>query len=166
MNILEFAKQKEKFSIDLYTGLAERTKDEGLRGIFAMLTEEEEKHYEIICGIAKKAPVEVLQTPMLKHASSVFRKMKKGADHFIFPDSEIEVYKKARQYEEESRQFYLDSAREATEPQQKEVLIRLSSEEQKHFVLLDNICDFVEQPMSYLENAEFVNLENYVKEPF
>jgi rubrerythrin len=166
MNILEFAKQKEEFSIDLYTDLAQKARDEGLKHIFTMLIGEEEEHYEIVCEIAKKAPVEVPASPMLKHASSVFKKMKKGADHFIFQDSEIEVYKKARQYEEESRQFYLDSAREATEPKQKAVLTQLAGEELKHFVLLDNICDFVEQPLSYLENAEFVNLENYVKEPF
>jgi rubrerythrin len=166
MNILEYAKKKEQFSIDLYSDLAEKTRDEGLRNIFTMLTEEEEKHYKVVCEMAKNAPAKVLESPMLKHAASVFKKMKKEAANFVFPDSELEVYKKARHYEEESRQFYLDSAREATEPKQKDMLTRLAGEEQKHFVLLDNICDFVEQPMSYLENAEFTNLENYVKEPF
>lgn len=166
MNVLEFAKKKEQFSIDLYTDLAKKARDEGLRHIFEMLTEEEKRHHAAICQMIKSVPVEVLQTPMLKNASSIFKKMKRGADHYIFGDSELEVYQKARQYEEESHRFYLDEAGKATDQKEKEAFSLLASEEQKHFVLLDSICDFVEQPLSYLENAEFVNLENYVKEPF
>jgi rubrerythrin len=166
MNVLEFAKKKEQFSVELYTDLGKKARDEGLRNIFEMLTEEEKKHYQAVSQMIKSVPVEVLQTPMLKNASSIFKKMKRGADHYIFGDSELEVYQKARQYEEESRQFYLAEADKATDPKEKETLTLLAGEEQKHFVLLDNICDFVEQPLSYLENAEFTNLENYVKEPF
>jgi rubrerythrin len=166
MKILEFAKKKEQFSMDLYAELAEKTKDEGLRNIFTMLKEEERKHLKAICDMMENSIAETLDSPMLRHASSVFRKMKQGASHFVFPDSEMEVYKKARQAEEESRAFYLESARQATDPRHKELFTNLASEENKHFVLLDSICDFVEQPMSYLENAEFVNLEDYVKEPF
>jgi rubrerythrin len=166
MNILEFARKKEQFSIDLYQQLAERTKDEGLRNIFTMLSGEEKRHYQIISDLMKNVPVDVLVSPVLKDASTTFRKMKQGATHYVFGDSELEVYKKACGYEEESRQFYLAKAGEVTEPRQKEVLTQLADEEQKHFVLLDSICDFVAQPLSYLENAEFVNLENYVKEPF
>ena len=164
MNILEFAKKKEQFSIDLYMDLARKTKDDGLKNIFAMLAEEERKHCKIVSDMVKEMPVAVLETPMLKNALMVFRKMKKRASHFVFPDSEMELYAKARQSEEESRQFYQEKAKEMTEPKQKRVFKKLADEEQKHFVLLDNICDFVSRPLHYLENAEFTHLENYMED--
>ena len=166
MNIMEFAKKKEQFSIDLYTELAGKTADTGLKNILLMLIEEEKKHYKIVSEMAKDMPVEVLRTPVLKDATSVFKKMKKSAGTFVFPASELELYKKARQYEQESWEFYRKKAEEVTQPAQKEALRRLADEEQKHYVLLDNICDYVSRPQSYLENAEFTHLENYTEEPF
>jgi rubrerythrin len=166
MNILDFAKKKEQFSIDLYTGLAGKTQNEGLKNIFMMLVEEEKKHYRIVSDMAKEIPAGLLDTPVLKNASSIFKKMQQGAGQFIFPDSEIELYEKAGHYEKESRDFYLQKASETTDALQKQVFKRLAAEEQKHFVLLDNICDFVSRPLSYLEDAQFVHLENYTEEPF
>ncbi len=167
MNILEFAKKKEQFSIDLYSELAEKTKHEGLKGILLMLIEEEKKHYRLLSEIALEMPVQMLQSlPVLKNASSMFRKMKQGASKFTFPGSEVELYEKARQYEQESSEFYLQKALDVTEPEQRAVFKRLADEEQKHFVLLDSICDFVSRPMSYLEDAEFTHLENYGEESF
>jgi rubrerythrin len=167
MNILEFAKKKEQFSIDLYTELAGQSDNEGLKGIFLMLAEEEKKHYKLLSDMAREMPVEVLQSPpVLKNASSVFRKMKQDASKFVFPGSEAELYRKARQYEQESSEFYLQKAREVTEPGQRAAFKRLGDEEQRHFVLLDSICDFVSRPLSYLEDAEFSHLEDYVEESF
>jgi rubrerythrin len=164
MNILEFAREKEQFSIDLYTQLSGRAAYEGLKNVFAMLAEEEKKHYQVVTDMMKKAPVHVLETPILMDASKTFVKMKEGAEHFVFPDSEIEAYKKARNYEEESRQFYLAQASEATDPEEKDVLKRLAEEEHKHLVLLDNICDFVVRPLYYLENAEINHLQHYMED--
>ena len=167
MNILEFAQKKEQFSIDLYTELAAKTKHEGLRGILLMLAEEEKRHYKLLLDIAREMPVEILEAPaVLRDASNVFRKMKKGASQFVFPGNEVELYAKAREYEKESAEFYLQKAREVTDEGQRGVFNRLADEEQKHFVLLDSICDFVSRPLSYLEDAEFTHLEDYGEEAF
>ena len=37
----------------------------------------------------------------------------------------------------------------------------LAEEERKHYFLLDNVIDFLFQPQSWLENAEFVHLNDY-----
>jgi hypothetical protein len=166
MNILELAKKKEQFSIDLYAAMASKTQNEGLKGILTMLIEEEKKHYKIISDLAKEIPAGMLDTPVLKNASDIFKKMTQGAMQFIFGDSELELYEKAGHYEKESMEFYLQKASETTDELQKQVFKRLAAEEQKHLVLLDNICDFVSRPLSYLEDAEFVHLENYTEEPF
>jgi rubrerythrin len=166
MKILEFAKKKEQFSIDLYTDLAGKARYQGLKNIFTMLAEEERRHYQLISDMAREAPTQMHAEPVLKHASSVFSKMQKGAVGLAFGDNEAELYKTARQYEQESRMFYLERATEAADERQKETFRKLAGEEQRHFVLLDSICDFVMRPLSYLEDAEFVHLENYTEEPF
>jgi rubrerythrin len=166
MNILELAKKKEQFSMDLYTELAGKTHSDGLRGIFTMLAEEEKKHYRIVADMAREIPAGALETPVLKKASGIFKKMQQGARQSVFPGSELELYEKAGRHEKESRDFYLQRASETKDELQKSVFKRLAAEEQKHLVLLDNICDFVSRPLSYLEDAEFVHLENYTEEPF
>jgi len=165
MNILDFAKKKEQFSIDLYTELAGKMENGGLKSIFLMLADEEKAHYRILSDIAREMPVEMLHSPpVLKNASEIFRKMKQNATNFVIPGSEVELYKKARQYEQESSEFYLAEALKMTDEERKAVFKRLADEEQKHFVLLDSICDFVSRPLSYLEDAEFTHLEDYGEE--
>jgi rubrerythrin len=164
MNIFELATKKEQLSIDLYSDLAGRTANEGLRNILAMLAEEERKHLEMVSEMARGTPPPAIAGAALKNAVAVFRKMKKTAAHFVIPDSERELYAKARQCEEESRLFYLARTLDAVEAGQRELFGRLAAEEQKHFLLLDSICDFVSRPLNYLENAEFTHLEDYMED--
>jgi len=42
----------------------------------------------------------------------------------------------------------------------------LAGEEQKRFILLESICDSVAKPESYLEDAEFYHLDDYVEGVF
>jgi rubrerythrin len=63
--------------------------------------------------------------------------------------------------EKQSEDFYLDRADQAKDTEQKQLFRRLASEEKKHCYLLENIVDFVSRPRSWLENAEFLHLDDY-----
>jgi rubrerythrin len=163
MNIFEFAMEKEKFSEDYYRQLAEKTRNAGLRNICNMLAEEESKHYKIVEQMSRDIPAKVAQSPILGEAKRMFEKMRQSAKRFNMDVSELQLYKKARDIEQQSRQFYIEKAEEIEDRFQKEIFRKLADEEKKHFVLLENICDFVAKPQSYLENAEFHHIDDYVE---
>jgi rubrerythrin len=162
MNIFEFAMKKEKFSEDYYRQLAEKTDHKGLKNIFNMLADEESKHYKTVEQMSQEIPAKVAEAPILSDAKEIFKKMGESAENFNFDISELELYQKARDIEQQSKVFYLEKSEEVKDPHQKELFKKLANEEQKHYVLIDKICDFVAKPQWFLENAEMYRFDGYV----
>jgi len=160
MDIFAFAMKMEKDGRDFYLKLAGKTKNKGLAGILEMLAEEELKHYKAIQAIQAKK-YEMAPTGVLERAKNIFQRMKDFGEHFDIDISELEFYRQAMKLEEQSRDFYLDRADEAKDPQNKELFSQLAGEEKKHYILLENIADFVSRPQQWLENAEFFHIEDY-----
>jgi rubrerythrin len=158
MDTFEFAMEKEKYSEQYYRDLAQGTSHSGLRNILIMLADEEVKHYRVVEQMRIATPPEVTDTPVLENAREVFEKMRGSARKFDFQISEADLYGKACDIEEASRKFYLEKAREARDPAQKALFRKLAAEENKHYVIMDNIRSFVSRPETYLENAEFFPL--------
>ncbi len=161
MNILEFALEKEKLSEESYLKLVQRTEVGGLKHIFSMLADEEAKHVQVIEEMIQDVSPILIETAVLARAKGVFEKIRESAEEFNFDADELEVYSQARGREAKSRDFYEEKAGEVDNPLGRETFEKLAAEEQKHFLLLDNVCDFVSEPVCYLENAEFVHLEDY-----
>jgi rubrerythrin len=161
MDILEFAMEKEKYSEQQYRQLAQRTANKGFQNIFTMLADEEVHHYQIIQKMKNDIPDQVRQTNLLSDAKEIFQKMKDANEKFNFDTSEIELYRKAQKIEQQSRDCYLEKADQLGNDDQKQIFLSLAEEEKKHYFLLQNIIDFVAQPETWLENAEFTNLEDY-----
>lgn len=159
-NIFEYAMQMEKDGEDYYRQLAQQAGNDGMRTILTMLADEEVKHYNAIEKI-KTQKTQIAESGILTDAKNVFVQIKESGDSFEFDINQAELYKKARDIEKKSRDFYTEKANEVTEEYQKELFLKLADEEQKHYVLLDNIIEFVSQPKQWLENAEFFHLEDY-----
>jgi len=159
-NIFEYAMQMEKDGEDYYRQLAQKTGNNGLRTILTMLADEEVKHYNTIEKI-KTQDTQIPESGILTDAKNVFVQIKESGESFDFDINEAELYKKARDIEKKSQDFYKEKANEVTEEYQKELFLKLAVEEKKHYVLLDNIIDFVSRPEQWLENAEFFHLEDY-----
>lgn len=162
MDIFQFAMEKEKFSEEYYHQLAGKTNNKGLKNICNMLADEESKHKRIVEQMSQEIPAEAARTSILGNAKEIFEKMKQSAENFNLDISELELYQKARDIEKESRSFYLEKAEELKGSNQKEIFKKLADEEQKHFVLLERICDFVARPQWFLENAEMYRFDDYV----
>jgi len=159
-NIFEYAMQMEKDGEDYYRQLAQKAGNNGMKTILTMLADEEVKHYNAIEKI-KTQKTQIAESKILTDAKNVFVQIKESGDSFDFDINEAELYKKARDIEKKSLDFYTEKAGEVTEEYQKELFLKLADEEQKHYVLLDNIIEFVSQPEQWLENAEFFHLEDY-----
>ena len=158
MNIFEYAMQMEKDGEDYYRQLAQQTSNKGLQTILTSLADEEFKHYTAIDRMQTKEP-HMEEATILTDARNVFVHIKESGESFDFDIEQKELYKKARDIEKESRDFYTEKANEVTEEYQKEIFLRLADEEGKHYFLLDNIIEFVSRPAYWLDNAEFCHLE-------
>lgn len=161
MDLFEFAMQKEKLSEDYYRQLAAQTDNAGLKSIFNMLADEEAHHFSVVEQMRNSVPGEFSGTDVLSEAQQVFARMREGTGKFDFDAGQIEIYRKARDIEGQSRKFYLEKADEVQDPSQKGIFKKLAEEEKKHYFLLDNIIDFVARPETWLENAEFYHLDEY-----
>lgn len=160
MDIYEYAMQMEKDGEAFYRQIAEKNQSKGLRTISNMLAEDEVKHYNIL-KMMRTVKQSVTETAILNDSGNIFKKMRKTEEWFDPNSESIELYKKAQDIENKSRDFYLEKSNEVEDESHKEIFLKLAEEEKKHFFLLENIIDFVSRPQEWLENAEFVHFEEY-----
>ena len=167
MDIYEFAMQMEKDGENYYRQLMQKCKNTGLKKIFAMLADEEVKHYEFIEQLRlKSGQPQVENTRLLEKVKNIFIQMKddkQEQDPQVDTKEETNAYRKARDIEEMSRSFYLEKAEEVKDEQAKLLLKKLAKEEEKHLHIMENIVEFVSraEPGKWLENAEWHHLETY-----
>jgi rubrerythrin len=166
MDIFEFAMEKEQHAEKLYRQLADQADHDGFKSILTMLADEEAKHYQTVQQMKAKTPVKLTKTPVLANAKQVFQKMAAGAEKFRFDASEADLYRKAAQIEQQSKDYYLEKAEEVDNADQKEIFRQLAAEEDKHLTLVQSIGDFVARPETYLEDAEFSHFDDYADGEF
>ena len=166
MDIFTFALEKEKYAEQYYRELADKAAHAGLKNILTMLANDEIAHYQAVEQMKTGTPEAVTETPVLSNAKEVFEKMRGSAEKFDFSISEVDLYRKACDIEQESRKYYLEKAREVQDGSQRTIFEKLAEEENKHLVLVQNICDFVSRPETYLEDAEFYHFDDYAEDEF
>ncbi len=160
MDIYEYAMKMEEDGRQFYLELAEKSADSGIKSILKMLADDEKKHYETIEKIRDKEYA-MPETPILNDAKNVFEKMGSGSMDQDFTDSEVELYKKALEIEEESVNFYQEKSEQMEHPGQREVMARLADEEKRHYHLINNMIEFMQRPHTWLEDAEWNHLDQY-----
>ena len=165
MNIYEYAMQMEKDGEDYYRRLAGESKTAGLQRIFAMLADEEVKHYGVIMAMRQKIRETVLEdSSILNNTRNVFQDMKDQKQPLhIDSSAEADKYRNARDIEEKSREFYQQQADQSKSEHERQIFLKLAAEETKHLHIMENIVEFVSRPEpgQWLENAEWTHLESY-----
>ncbi len=156
MNAYEYAMQMEEEGEKFYRELADKSTDEGIKNIFLNLANEEVKHYELFKNIAESEDhVEIPKMDVMQDAKEIFAEMKSSGREIDFGEDQIALYKKALESEDKAYNLYIDKANEVTNPEHKEIFLKIAAEEKKHLELLENLVDFVESPKNWLESAEF-----------
>ncbi|UCF00132.1 MAG: ferritin family protein [Planctomycetota bacterium] len=153
--------EKEKYSENYYRQLAAQADNTALRNIFTMLADEEAKHYKTVSYMKKNVKPNLAQISVLPDAKEIFAEMRGSPDKFDFNISHLELYNKAKDIEAQAKKFYLEKEQQVEIDAQKDIFLKLADEEQKHFILLQNIIDFVSRPQTWLENAEWHHLNEY-----
>ena len=160
MNVFEFAMKMEKDGEGYYRELAKKSATPGLSNIFTMLAKAEAVHYEIFKKMEENEKVKVSDTKILSQVKNVFETMREEKD-LEGSLTQTELYHKALEAEKSSREFYLSKAGEVKDPEQQEIFHKIADEEKKHYLILQEIIDFVSRPQTWLENPEWYHLEEY-----
>jgi rubrerythrin len=160
MDIFEFAMQMEKDGEKYYRDLAEKVSDEGVSRIFLMMADDEVKHYNILAHMKSGMP-EMESTQVLSKARNIFGELRSKQGSFDFGIAQKDALQKALEIEERSEKFYTEKSGEVKSEDQKALLLRIADEERRHVHLLDHMIEFFNRPSTWLDNAEFSNIEDY-----
>jgi rubrerythrin len=160
MDIFDFAMKMEKDGEHYYRELDRSTRNAGLKSILEMLIEAEVRHYRLFENMKAHKAVEVGDAPILKDVRNIFEQMKQRKD-FEVDVSQKDLYLKAQEVEAKSRAFYLEQAEKMQDAAQKTAFEKIAAEEQRHYVVIENVLSFISRPETWLEDAEWYHLEDY-----
>jgi rubrerythrin len=161
-DVLNFAIEFERESIEHYQKLSSQTVIKELSSIFRFLANEEKSHYEILKAWRDNtAPQFLGGDSLIPDTEKVFQKL---SDHFntygIPATNYYDAYEKARIFEEKSISFY-ESLSEQIAEGQRILLTKIIDQEKKHAQFFINLLEFLRHPGEWLENAEWHHLEEY-----
>jgi len=160
MNIYDYAMEMEKDGEAYYRELAEKTGNSGLKNILTMLADAEVVHWKLFRNMKENREVAPAESDIVDNVKNVFARMREEGTSGV-DLSQVDLYRKAQELEEKSRDFYLGKAAEAALAEQKEVLLQIAEEEKRHYAILENIIDFISRPEQWLEDAEWYHLDEY-----
>jgi rubrerythrin len=161
MDILEFAMQMEKDGERYYHGLEKNSSNKKIGNIFNELAENELTHYEIFKAMKKGQTPVPAGTTVIENAKNIFSGLDKEAFKNREAPAEVETYLKALAMEKKSIEFYEEKSGELKDKAQQSILGKIIEEERRHYFLLENMVEFVNSPYTWLENAEWNNLNEY-----
>jgi rubrerythrin len=161
MDVYDYAMELEKDGESYYRDGAARSTDKGIKHILTALADAEAEHYSILKQMKEGAPVELGEATLLQDVKNVFAEMREKGGFGASNISEIDLYKGAQEIEEKTERFYREEAGQVGDAAQREILLRIAKEENRHYSILEQIIDFVSRPDHWLENAEFYHLDEY-----
>eukprot|EP00906_Rhabdomonas_costata_P001530 RCo002537 len=147
--ILDHLLKTEMDAEAYYKEMAEKAKNQGFRNIFTMLAKEEAKHTEWIKQLAQDGELgsAVKQNKtLLGDIKLIGQSMKESRkDLNKLCADQVELYRIARDIEAQSRDFYKERAKYATDPAVRKLLEIIAAEEDKHYRLVKGLLDFVSE---------------------
>ena len=158
-DIFDFAMKMESDAADFYRDLAARCGDEGLATILSRLADAEIEHAKLLANMKATTPPEVAQVDFLSDVKSIFAGMKEASADYDFDLSTVDLYRQAQEHEKKSEELYRQKATEVENDAQRALLERIADEEQQHYAALQGIIDFINAPDTWLEDAEWHNIE-------
>ncbi len=162
MNLYKTAKEFEKESQQYYLDLADKTDNTGFKAILEMLAKAENNHLKIVESLEKSDPLSIeVNSDILADAKTIFSTIRHKSIKLSDEISQVDLYKKALNFEKESHAYYMEKSDALDSSHAKEVLLILAEEENKHVFLIENIIEFLRKPETWIEDAEFNHLDEY-----
>jgi rubrerythrin len=167
MDILEYAREIELQSEQLYRDLASQSPIQEIVSIFGFLAGEERRHYELLQAMSRHAtfpPIE--KSSIMIDSKAAFKNL---SEHFTAPgtiaiDREYAL-STALDFERKSISLYEKALAELTKGPNNErscpVVMQIVEQEKNHMLLVESLMAFHRHPHEWLENAEWRHLDEF-----
>lgn len=155
MNIFDFAIRMEQDGEKFYGELKDKTTDIGLKNILTLMENEEIQHGKMLEKMRDADSYDVYPTVLLKETNNLIEEMKKEGKYFDLTTDEINLWKQILEFEKNAVNFYKDKSKDSLSEVEREALLKIAAEEEKHVVMVENIIEHISKPMSWVEDAEF-----------
>lgn len=161
MDILSFGMKMELDGKAFYEEHASKINDRHAADILQYLADEEQKHYDYIKKM-REGSKEVPESHLVQDVKNVFEQMKQRGEGFVEDKSTMfEVLNRGLEMEDKSIVFYKERAKASGNPGDRDIFMLLKKQEDKHYSLLNSLIQFYDQPLQWLEDAEFVHSDDY-----
>lgn len=164
MNVYEFAMKMELDGKTFYEEHAAKIENAQLKKILIELADDEQKHYNIFKAMydGEKAQYQDSEkTTILTLVKNTFEQMKASDVEYTFPADARAIWEQAREIEKKAEQFYREKAVELPTKSEQEVFCKIAEEERRHWVTMENIIQFLDRPSTWLDNAEWSDLDDH-----
>lgn len=162
MNVFDFAIEMEDSGCEYYTGLAKTATLPGLKTVFTSMAEDERKHSEFFRSLKMgNQDLNLPEASSLITAQNVFSFLPRDEEALKGMTDVLQAYTHGMKLEADSFKFYQDAASKEDNLEVKALILKIASEEQEHFNILENLFNFVNAPNQSLEWAEFSNLGEF-----
>jgi len=158
MNIFDFGAKMELDGKAYYEKLAEGTADTGLRAIFQMLAEDEQKHFDTLKKMQSGTAGAMADSQVIQKTKNLFETLIKDKSIAGSLKTSLDGYEHARKVEADSVRFYEDMETKMTDPETVKIIRKIAAEERDHYNILDNLYDYTLAPQNFLAWAEFSNI--------
>jgi rubrerythrin len=160
MNVFDFAMKMELDGKSYYLKLAEGTSIIGLKTIFTMLADDEQKHYDTILDMKEITGAgKMADSTALEKSQNIFEQLIADKHAIATMGEDLDGYRHAMKIEADSIRFYEKAAEKEPREDVRKLLLKIAEEEKKHYNIVENIYDFVLKPKYYLAWGEFSNLD-------
>ncbi len=160
MDIFAYAMQMEKDGEAYYRELSAKTENKGIKNIMTRLADAEVIHYNIFQAMKRNERTPETDSKSLEGIKNIFARLKEDGPSGV-DSTQAALYTKAQDLEKKTCDFYVEKAEESKDDIQKTIFKKVANEERKHYLILENIIDFVNRPDTWLENPEWYHLEEY-----
>lgn len=163
VRVLEQAQKRETESRDFYRDCLGKATIAGTQEILKNLVADEERHYDIVTAMLEEAKssgkAASIDTKTPVDAKNVLEKafphaMTAGADFSAEAATVGQMLKTALANEKESYDNYAGAARDADEPELREIYEFLANEENRHYILVSNLAEYLADPGEWLYQEE------------
>ena len=159
-NVFDVIMEREKIMEQHYRDLVAKTTDQGIKSILLMIADEEGKHFEHFEGMKKQIATPAKST-LLVDSKKILKTIKQNKNMTPINTSQLELYENIRDEEKRSEILFKDLANNENDLELKASYEQVANEEHRHYLIMDEICDFIARPNDWVESSEFSNLNNY-----
>lgn len=155
MDMFDFAMKMEQDAEKLYRELAVKATTIGVKQIFTMLADDEQKHERALEILKRKNGGPGLDDDFIPEVKTVFEKLRDNIDDIDISKDQLNDYRIALEIEKKGYEFFKEKFENSESEDEKRLFKSIANQEMYHMRTVENLIEMLERPKWWVENAEF-----------